>query len=98
MSAPLAVSASSVVHGAATKKGMPWCAQLIASAYVPILFAVSPLFATRSAPTTTASTAPLAISAAAALSTTSVAGVRPSATSSYAVSRAPWLYGRVSVQ
>lgn len=52
------------------------------------LLAVSPLATTRSAPTTTASTRPAAMSAAAALSTSSVAG-RPSCTSSNAVSRAP---------
>ena len=55
---------------------------------MPILFAVSPLAAMRSAPTTTASTFPAAMSAAAALSAIRVAG-RPSCTSSYAVSLAP---------
>ena len=61
---------------------------LTASDSVPILLAVSPLAATRSAPVTTASTRPAASSAPAALSATSVAG-RPSCTSSYAVSREP---------
>ena len=55
---------------------------------MPILLAVSPFAAILSAPTTTASTLPCAISAAAAESTTSVAG-RPAWTSSYAVSRDP---------
>ena len=59
---------------------------------MPILLAVSPLAATLSAPTTTASTLPAAISEAAAESAMSVPG-RLSWTNSYAVKRAP-----VSVQ
>ena len=45
---------------------MPWCRASTASAYVPILLATSPFAAMRSAPTTTRSTAPRAISDAAA--------------------------------
>jgi hypothetical protein len=90
MRLPSRSSGSSVVVGAATKKGMSWKAAATASEKVPTLLAASPLAATRSAPTTTASTRPDAISAAAAESHSRVAG-SPSWASSYAVSRAPWL-------
>ena len=75
---------------------MPFAAASAASAYVPILFAVSPFAAMRSAPVTTAPTLPDAISAPAAESTISVAGM-PSRANSHAVSRAPCSHGRVSV-
>ena len=63
--------------------------------YVPTLLAVSPLAATRSAPTRTTSTSPRAIRGPAATSAISVCGT-PAWASSQAVSRAPWRYGRVS--
>jgi hypothetical protein len=63
--------------------------------YVPILFAVSPLRAMRSAPTTTAATFLARIVAAAAPSTIKVAGT-PAAASSKVVKRAPCSSGRVS--
>src|ERR671934_144871 len=66
-----------------------------ASGYVPILFATSPFAAIRSAPTTTASTSPPAISEPAITSATSVHGM-PSRSSSQAVRRLPWSTGRVS--
>jgi len=62
---------------------------------VPILFAVSPLAAMRSAPTTTHCTAPLFIRCAAAESAISFAGM-PSRVSSHIVRRAPCCHGRVS--
>ena len=61
---------------------------MIATPYVPILFAVSPLRAMRSAPTTTASTFFRCIVTAAALSVMSVHGT-PASRSSNIVSRAP---------
>jgi hypothetical protein len=97
ISAPVFVAGSRVEMGAATKKGTPWYAHEMARLYVPILFAVSPLSATRSAPTTTASTFFFAISAAATESQINVPGIFSKAIS-YAVRRAPWLYGRVSLQ
>ena len=63
--------------------------------YVPTLLAVSPLAATRSAPTRTTSTSPRAIRCPAATSGSSVCGT-PAWASSQVVSRAPWRYGRVS--
>ncbi len=66
-----------------------------ASGYVPTLFAVSPFAATRSAPTITTSTSPPRISEPAATSGISVCGT-PACSSSQAVRRAPWRYGRVS--
>ena len=92
---PGGVSVSTVDSGAATTNGMPARAAASASGYVPTLLATSPLAAIRSAPTTTASTRPRAISD----------GRRrrrrpgrstPSAASSQAVSRAPCSSGRVS--
>ena len=90
MSAPFPVDGSKVLSGAATKNGTLWYLAETARLYVPILLAVSPLSATRSAPTTTASTFPLAMSAAAAESQMRVPGIFSKAIS-YAVSRAPWL-------
>lgn len=51
-------SGSQDVSGATTRNGIPKWAAAIASCRVPILFAVSPLAATLSAPTATASTFP----------------------------------------
>ena len=79
-----------VEMGAATKKGTPWCLHETARLWVPILLAVSPLSATRSAPTTTASTLPWDMRLAAAESQMSVPGIFSKAIS-YAVRRAPWL-------
>ena len=62
---------------------------------MPILFATSPLAAIRSAPTTTRSTSPAAISEPAAESAITEYGI-PNCSSSHAVSRAPWSSGRVS--
>lgn len=99
ISSPDLVSRSIVVRGAATRNFTPWCFARTAKPYVPILFAVSPLAATRSAPTTIANISLflLARSAAAIESVISVDGIL-SCTNSNAVSRAPWLYGLVSVQ
>ena len=95
ISAPVAVSGSIVDVGATTKNGT-WCrAATTASGYVPILLAVSPLAAIRSAPTKMQSTSPRASKLPAAESATTVCGM-PSASSSHAVSRAPWSSGRVS--
>ena len=66
---PVGVPGSTVVSGATTRNGTPACAAASDSAKVPILLAVSPLAAIRSAPTTTASTPPRASVAAAAEST-----------------------------
>ena len=63
--------------------------------YVPTLLAVSPLAATRSAPTRMTSTSPRAIRCPAATSGSSACGT-PAWASSQVVSRAPWRYGRVS--
>jgi len=60
---------------------------------VPILLAVSPFATIRSAPTTTASTLPERIKAAAIESVIKVAGM-PSSTSSVAVSRPPYTSDR----
>jgi hypothetical protein len=62
------VAASKVLSGPATRNGMPWRAARTASEYVPTLFAVSPFAATRSQPTTTASTIPAAMAPPAAAS------------------------------
>ena len=62
---------------------------------MPILFAVSPLAAIRSAPVITQSTSPRAISDAAAESAITACGI-PAVSSSHAVSRAPCRSGRVS--
>ena len=51
MSAPVAVLKSMVVRGAATMNFTLWKLARLANPYVPILFAVSPLAATLSAPT-----------------------------------------------
>ena len=67
----------------------------MATLYVPILLAKSPLAAMRSAPTTTAWILPARIRLAAMLSQMTVVGM-PSAISSHAVSRAPCKNGRVS--
>src|SRR6266511_1690687 len=95
ISAPLAVDRSTVDVGATTYRGIRWCAPSTASEYVPILFAVSPLAAIRSAPVTTQSTSRAAISEAAAESAITVCGM-PAASSSQAVSREPCSRGRVS--
>jgi len=58
MRSPLAVAGSIVDSGAATTNGIPARRAASASEYVPILLATSPLAATRSAPTTTASAMP----------------------------------------
>ena len=68
---------------------------MIATPNVPILFAVSPLRAMRSAPTTIASTPLRCIVTAAALSVISVHGT-PASRSSNIVRRAPCSSGRVS--
>ena len=62
---------------------------------MPILFAVSPLAAIRSAPVKIASTSPRAIIRPAAESAITVCGI-PASSSSQAVRRAPWSNGRVS--
>ena len=62
---------------------------------MPILFAVSPFAAMRSAPVRTQSTSPAAIIRPAAESAITVNGI-PSASSSHAVRREPWSSGRVS--
>src|SRR5438105_2344689 len=62
---------------------MPWCAASTASPYVPILFAVSPFAAIRSAPVRTQSTSPAAIRDAAAASAMTVCGI-PALSSSHA--------------
>src|SRR6266496_4084785 len=67
---PLGVSASTVDSGAATTKGTPPRAAASASGNVPTLLTTSPLAATRSAPTTTASTMPRAMTPGPAPSTT----------------------------
>ena len=86
---------STVLVGAATKKGT-WAASAAkASGYVPTLFAVSPLQAIRSAPTTTQPILPLESNEAAAASGSNVTGM-PSCRSSQAVSLAPCSQGRVS--
>ena len=95
MRPPSGVERSSVEVGAATITGMPCSRASTASPYVPILLAVSPFAAMRSAPTTTWDTAPEAIIVAAMLSVMSVCGM-PSRASSQAVRRAPWSSGRVS--
>ncbi|QSS57398.1 hypothetical protein I7I53_11557 [Histoplasma capsulatum var. duboisii H88] len=51
ISAPVFVFISMVVRGAATRNLTPWYFASTARPYVPILLAVSPLAATRSAPT-----------------------------------------------
>jgi len=58
ISSPLGVASSIVDSGTATTNGMPAWRAASASEYVPILLATSPLAATRSAPTTTASAIP----------------------------------------
>ena len=95
MADPSGVSRSTDDSGAQTTNGMPWRAARTASVYVPILFAVSPFAAIRSAPTRITSTSPPAMSGPAAMSGMSVWGT-PACLSSHAVSRAPWRYGRVS--
>ena len=62
---------------------------------MPILLAVSPFAAMRSAPVITMSTSPAAMREAAAESTMTACGI-PTASSSNAVKRAPWSSGRVS--
>ena len=62
---------------------------------VPILFATSPLAATRSQPTKTASIQPFFMTVDAMLSQMRVTSM-PAALSSYAVRRAPCRRGRVS--
>ena len=62
---------------------------------MPILFAVSPFAAIRSAPVTTQSTSPRLIRCAAAASAITACGM-PTASSSQAVSLAPCSSGRVS--
>ena len=81
--------------GAATKNGTDAACAARASGYVPILLAVSPLRAIRSAPTTTQPIRPLASREAAATSGSRVTGM-PSCKSSQAVSLEPWSQGRVS--
>ena len=69
--------------GAQTKNGMPWRAASTASVYVPTLFAVSPLAATRSAPDEDHVDLARAISGPAAMSGMSVcvdAGLAPAPT------------------
>ncbi len=96
MSRPVGVLGSIVEVGPATTNGMPAARAASARPYVPTLLATSPLAATRSQPTITASTAPAAIRPAAAESTTSSCGIS-SLASSYTVSRAPCRSGRDSV-
>ena len=81
--------------GATTYRGIPWDRASTAREYVPILFAVSPFAAIRSAPVTTRSTSPAAINDAAAESAITVCGTS-AASSSQAVSLAPCSSGRVS--
>ena len=71
-SSPLGSAGSIDDVGPATTNGMPAARAASACAYVPTLLATSPLAATRSQPTITASTSPRRISPAAAPSTTSV--------------------------
>jgi hypothetical protein len=95
ISRPDARSRSKVERGAATYIGMPCVCASTASVYVPILFATSPLAAMRSAPTITDWISPRAIKKPAMPSVSSVTGT-PRRTNSYAVTRAPCRYGRVS--
>ena len=75
MPAPVGVARiDRVERGATMTNGMSWCAASTASEYVPILFAVSPLAAIRSAPVTTTSTSPAAISEPAAASAITACG------------------------
>src|SRR5882672_4805570 len=94
--APLAVAGSIVEDGATTTKGMPASRAASARPSVPILFAVSPFRAIRSAPTSTPWIPSRRIEWAAAESTIKRAGTR-ARRSSHAVRRAPWRSGRVSV-
>ena len=95
ISSPLAIAASIVDVGPATTNGIPAARAASAWAYVPTLLATSPLAATRSQPTMTASTSPRRMSPAAAPSTSSSWGM-PARRSSQIVSRAPCSSGRVS--
>ena len=95
MPSPDSVAGSSVDSGAATTNGTPARAAASASGYVPILLAVSPLAAIRSAPTTTTSARPRAITVGPAESTTIWWSI-PSSVSSNAVKRDPCRSGRVS--
>ena len=88
-------TASIVEVGPATTNGIPAACAASACAYVPTLLATSPLAATRSQPTITASTSPRRMSPAAAPSTSSSCGM-PARRSSQIVSRAPCSSGRVS--
>src|SRR5665648_1304496 len=74
---------------------MPWACANTATEYVPILFAVSPFAAIRSAPTITRSTLPCCIKYPAILSAINVTGIF-SRRSSREVRRAPCNKGRVS--
>ena len=89
---PSAVARSTVDHGAATTNGMPASRAASARLTDPILLAVSPLRAIRSAPMSTASTRPRRIVDAAAPSAWTTYGICSWA-SSQAVSRAPGAAG-----
>ena len=74
-SSPVGSAGSTDDVGPATTNGMPAARAASACAYVPTLLATSPLAATRSQPTITASTSPRRIRPAAAPSTASVTGM-----------------------
>src|SRR5213078_1705956 len=88
ISSPLGSAGSTDDVGPATTKGIPAARAASAWAYVPTLLATSPLAATRSQPTITASISPRRMRPAAAPSTASVTGM-PSRVNSQTVSRAP---------
>ena len=95
MPAPSGVAASTVDSGATTMNGTPAWRAPSASENVPILLAVSPLAATRSAPVSTTSASPLASMNGPAESTSRRWGA-PIRSSSQAVRRAPCSRGLVS--
>jgi len=97
ISSPVAVAISIVDVGAQIYTGTLYCLATAATTDVPILFAVSPLAATRSHPTNTAFTQPFFITIADILSQISVVST-PDSCNSNAVNRAPCKRGLVSSQ
>ena len=95
ISAPVGVARSIVDSGATTTNGTPACCAPRARLNVPILFAVSPFAAMRSAPVTTTSASDRARRNGPAESTITSWGA-PIRCSSHAVRRVPWSNGRVS--
>ena len=87
--------ASRAIEATQTMNGIPAADAARASGYVPAIATTSPFAATRSAPTSTASTSPAAIRPGAAASVITACGT-PASWSSQAAIRDPSKPGRVS--